>query len=113
MSLHFRRLLTTLALIVSLGCGYWSLRLGWADLLARESTPQGAKKSIELAPGNSVYLQYAAITAEDNGEDGMALRVRAARLNPLDSWNWIQLATEAEARRKTEEAERYLLRAFD
>lgn len=113
MSLQFRRLLTALTLLVALGCCYWSFRLGRADLLAREANPNGAKKSIALAPGNSKYLQYAAITAEDNGDDGMPLRLRAAQLNPLDSWNWIQLAIEAEAQNRAGEAERYLLRAFE
>jgi tetratricopeptide (TPR) repeat protein len=102
-----------MTLVVSLGCGYWSIRLGRADLLAREATANAARKSTELAPGNSKYLQYAAITAEDNGGDGMPLRARAAQLNPLDSWNWIQLAAEAEVRSEIAAAERYLLRAFD
>jgi len=112
MSLHLQRLLAILAFVASASCCYWSLRLGWADWLAREATPDGATKSIRLAPGNSTYLQYAAITAEDNGGDGTALRAQAVQLNPLDSKNWIRLAARAEVQNQTVEAERDLLRAF-
>lgn len=111
MSLLFRRLLTSLTLIGSLGCCYWSVRLGWADWLAREGTPEAASKSVELASGNSTYLTYAAITAEDNGGDGTSLRVRAVQVNPLDSQSWIRLAARAEGQNPAE-AERDLLRAF-
>jgi tetratricopeptide (TPR) repeat protein len=94
------------------GC-YWSVRLGWADWLSRGTTLAGARKSVELAPGNSVYLEHAADVTEAFGGNGTALRERAALANPLDSANWIRLATRAEIENRGEEAERDLLRAYE
>lgn len=72
-----------------------------------------AIKSTELAPGNSAYLQHAAEIREAEGLPAGGLRERAARMNPLDSGNWIHLAVRSEMAGRNGEAEQELLRAFD
>jgi len=86
--------------------------LGWADWLSHRGTLEGARKSVGLAPGNSVYLEHAAEVAEASGGNGILFRERAAIANPLDSANWITLATRAEIENRSGEAERDLLRAY-
>ena len=80
-------------------------------LLAGKATVQAAVE-LKLAPGNSATLEYAAFTMEDNGGDGVPLRVRASQVNPLDSANWIWLAAREEGSNRMQAAERDLLQAF-
>ena len=113
MSLHAGRLLVPMAILFSAATGcYWSARLGWADLLAHKSTLSAAQKSVELAPGNSVYLEHAAEIMEGYGENGNPMSARAAEVNPLDSANWIRLGTRAEIENRESEAEQDFLRAY-
>lgn len=72
-----------------------------------------AIRSTELAVGNSTYLRHAAGIREAEGLPASGLRERAARMNPLDSENWIHLATRSEMEGRNREAESELLRAFD
>jgi hypothetical protein len=114
MSLQTGHLLVPSLLLLSATAGcYWSARLSVADWLASRGSLEASRKSVELAPGNSVYLEHAAEVAEASGENGIPLRERAAIANPLDSANWIRLATRAEIENRSVEAERDLLRAYD
>jgi tetratricopeptide (TPR) repeat protein len=113
MSLQIRRFLCLLTLAAAaVGC-YWSVRLGRADWLAGQATVSAASESIELAPGNSAYLRHGAEIREAEGLSASGLRERAARINPLDSDNWIRVAIQAEMEGRSGEAEQKLLRAFE
>src|ERR1051326_2869576 len=105
MSLQLRRIICFFIFAPASVGLYWSIRLGWADWLAREATVPASLKSIELAPGNSTFLQYAAIVADNNGGDGTPFRRKASAINPLDSENWIRFSTHAELQNNLEEAE--------
>ena len=111
--LQLRRFLYLLTLASATTGGYWSIRLGRADWLAGQTTAPAAMRSTELAVGNSTYLRNAAEIREAEGLSSNGLRERAARVNPLDSVNWIYLAAQAEIEGHNAEAERELLRAFD
>lgn len=112
MILHLQRFSAALILVATLFCLYWSVRLGWANWLNEKRILQTNIKSVELAPGNSDYIASVAEQLELSGEDGSAYRRRAVTVNPLDSGNWIRLATAAEMRNQFQEAERDLLQAF-
>lgn len=79
---------------------YWSLRLGYADHLARRGTPRDIARAIVLTPGNARL--YALTHA------GLAT---ASGLNPWNSGTWIQRGLECELEGHAGEAERLLLEA--
>src|SRR5258708_9765985 len=113
MVIHRRRIRCGFILAgAAVGC-YWSVGLARADWLAGRSTVAATAKSIELAPDNSAYLRHAAEIREAEGLPAAGLRERAARINPLDSHNWIHIATRAEMEGRIAESERDLLRAYD
>ncbi len=113
MYLHWPRFICVLILAgASAGC-YWSVRLGRADWLAEQARVSAAIRSTELAAGNSTYLEQAAELREAEGLPAAGLRERAARMNPLDSENWIHLAARSETEGRSREAERDLFHAFD
>jgi tetratricopeptide (TPR) repeat protein len=113
MIIHARRLLIVLILAAAVSGCYWSVRLGLADWLSRQTADRSSDRSIELAPWNSSYLRHAAEIREAAGLTAIGLRERAARINPLDSENWIRLGMQAELEGRSGEAERELLRAFE
>src|SRR5258708_760604 len=113
MVIHPRRIWCGLILAAAAAGCYWSVRLARADWLAARSTVAATAKSIELAPDNSAYLRHAAEIREAEGLPAAGLRERAARINPLDSHNWIHIATRAEMEGRVAESERDLLRAYD
>jgi hypothetical protein len=113
MSLQIRRFLCLLTLAASALGVYWSVRLGRADWLAGQATVPAASRSIELAPGISVYLRHAAEIRESEGLSASGLRERSAQINPLDSGNWIHLGLRSEMEGRNGDAEREFLQAFE
>ena len=91
------RLLVPVLLCVAL---YWSLRLGYADDLARRGTPPDLARAIALTPGNARLFTLTNASLET-----------ASQLNPWNSGTWIQRGLQCELEGRHKEAERFLLEA--
>ncbi len=91
------RLFVPVLLCVALS---WSLRLGYADHLARRGTPADLARAILLTPGNASLYTRSDASLET-----------ASKLNPWNSGIWIQRGLKCELEGHAEEAERLLLEA--
>ncbi len=91
------RLLMPVLLCIAL---YWSLRLGYADDLARRGTPRDVARAIALTPGNARLYALSDAGLET-----------ASRLNPWNSGTWIQSGLRSESEGDAGEAERLMLEA--
>jgi hypothetical protein len=91
-----------------------SVRIGWADYLAREQTVEGTEKAIRLTPDQSdYYARLARLTADDAPARSTDALRRAVALNPADAQSWIELGLRAETAGDQRTAEQYLLRAAE
>lgn len=89
-----------------------SVRIGWADYLARQQTVEGTAKAIRLTPDQSdYYARLARLTAGDAPAKSTDALRRAVELNPADAQSWIELGLRAETAGDQRAAEQYLLRA--
>jgi hypothetical protein len=68
-------------------------------------------QALELAPGNTEYLEFRALQTDYEGADSTALLERAAALNPMSSTPRIRLGLAAETRGDFSTAENRLLDA--
>jgi tetratricopeptide (TPR) repeat protein len=90
---------------------YWSVRLAYADALARRSTPGQVAGALRLAPLNAEYWLRWADSVEATGKHAHDAFQRAAALDPSDASIWIRAGLQAEAAGDFERAEDFLLRA--
>jgi len=93
---------------------YWSVRLAYADYLARQDRLESLGRAIRLAGGNAQYRVRQAELLERAGaseELREAALQQALALNPRDSEVWIELGLRAEMRGELTRAERCLLEA--
>jgi len=86
-----------------LAATYWSLRLGYADLVYARGTEEAAETAVRLAPACAAYLEAAA-----KGREGLELAREAL---PTSSKLLIKLGLLSESEGDLAAAERYLLRA--
>lgn len=108
MALAFR-VITVVFLLLASG---WSLRLGWADILAAGDASD-LLRAIQFAPGNAEYrVRWSGFYHHDAEESARALRT-AVQLNPRISSAWIGLGLHAERRGDSTQAERLLLKAAE
>src|SRR5579872_6317884 len=93
-------------------CGvaaYWSIRIAYADSLARGESRDQAVRALRVAPDDAeCHLRMAAILKQ-NGANPVPELEQAACLNPDNYRIWIELALESESGRDYAAAERYLL----
>ncbi|MGQ9635641.1 MAG: tetratricopeptide repeat protein [Bryobacteraceae bacterium] len=93
---------------------YWSVRLAYADWLARQDRLESLAGAIRLAGGNAQYHVRQAELLEQAGA-GENLREAALEaaltLNPRDSEVWMELGLRAEMRGEWARSERCLLEA--
>lgn len=105
----------SLAAVALLGCAsYWTLRLGYTDRLFHTGTLEGAKRAVELAPGNARYrARWAAMLGESGKDPATSISVLQSALacNPRDSSSWIELGLRAEMDKDFAKAESHLLEA--
>ena len=95
--------------LLLLGFGaYWSLRIAYADHLARRS-PQYIEAAIRLTPLRAEYWAQLAELQDLGGSDGRPALAVATRLNPNGSQIWIDLALQEESAGNFAAAERDLL----
>ncbi len=93
---------------------YWSLRLTYADWLARQERMESVNRAIRLARGNAQYYVRAAELLKRAGAGEQlqeAALEQALALNPRDSEVWMELGLLAEMRGEWRRAERCLLEA--
>jgi tetratricopeptide (TPR) repeat protein len=90
---------------------YWSLRLAYADVLARGSTPARLAEAVRLAPLNAEYWVRRADSVKVTEAPARDALQRAAALDPSDASIWIRVGLQAEAAGDFERAESSLLRA--
>jgi len=103
------------AVMAGAGAGaYWAVRLGYGDLLARQTRVEAVARGIELAPGNAEHrVRLAALqdqVEEDAGAAVGALKA-AVKLNPRYTTGWIELGLRAEAEGDYARAEKCLAEA--
>jgi hypothetical protein len=106
------RLIAGLALLAIFGfAGYWSVRVAWAESLARSDSRSEVRSAIRMAPADAEYhLRLASLLSRD-GMDPRPELIRAAALKPDDGRIWMLLAAESEARGDLAGAEQALRRA--
>ncbi len=104
------RLISACAVAVWGYAGYWSARLAFADYLAASGSRSSLQHALRLAPGNPEYYVRLADASPDAGVSALQ---QAAKLNPLNSTIWIELAGIAEDRKDFRRAERSLLHAVE
>jgi len=103
-----------LRLLGAFGCAlfsfacYWSIRLGYADLVATDRSRVTLEQAIRLAPGNPEY--YVRLAQADPPSAVSAME-KAAALNPLNSALWMELSRVAEEQQDFRRAENALLNA--
>ena len=90
---------------------YWSVRIAWADSLARGESRDEAARAVRIAPDDADLHVRLSEIQKRSGADPIPEMERAARLNPANYRIWTQLALESESSRDYTAAERYLLRA--
>jgi tetratricopeptide (TPR) repeat protein len=90
---------------------YWSLRLAYADALARGSTPARLAEAVRLAPLNAEYWVRRADLFKATEAPARDALQRAAALDASDASIWIRAGLQAEAVGDFERAESSLLRA--
>jgi tetratricopeptide (TPR) repeat protein len=90
---------------------YWSLRLAYADVLSRGSTPARLAEAVRLAPLNAEYWLRRADSVKSTEAPARDALQRAAALDPSDASIWIRAGLQAEAAGDFERAEYSLLRA--
>ncbi len=101
--LAVKRLTAIAGSVVLLAGAYWSLRLGYADLVFARGTDEAAETAALLAPGSARYLEAAA-----TGRAGLE---RALEALPVSSNLLIKLGLLCETEGDLQAAEQYLLRA--
>lgn len=89
-------------------CAGWTLRLGYADWLARRETREGLEAAVRLAPAEAAYHFRLAAAP---GADRLAELHRTLERNPLHAAAWIELGLELEVRGELTRAEGCLLEA--
>lgn len=103
------------ALLVGLAvASAWSIRVGYANYWARQTTVSSTNRAIALLPGRADYHFQLALL--DSGENPQAVRVallQAVELNPSDARSWIELGLRYETDGDTGNAEQCLLRAAE
>jgi hypothetical protein len=104
-----RRAACAAVLLALAAASYWTLRLGWADHLARRNTVESLQAAIRALPWNAAY--HARLAALDPARAEASLQ-RAVALNPRYARGWIELGLLAEHRGETARAERLLLEAW-
>lgn len=103
------RIIAVALLVLASG---WSLRLGWADILAAGDASD-LRRAIHLAPGNAeYYARWSGFHQDDAEQYARALR-SALQLNPRISSAWIALGLQAERHGEFKRAERLLLKAAE
>jgi tetratricopeptide (TPR) repeat protein len=107
--MYYAMRIAALAILAAAGLG--SLHLMRADLEFRRRTPVSVAHAVELAPGNTEYLELRALQMDYEGADSTALLERAAQLTPLASTPRIRLGLAAETRGDYSSAEKWLLDA--
>ncbi|HXB68783.1 MAG TPA: hypothetical protein VNY05_11090 [Candidatus Acidoferrales bacterium] len=90
---------------------YWSVRLAYADVLVRGSTPDQLADAMRLAPLNAEYCLLWADSVEATGAHAPDAFQRAAALDPSSASIWIRTGLHAEMARDFERAEYSLLLA--
>ncbi len=95
-------------LLVSLYACYWAARIGYADSLARDISPQTTAAAIRLAPANAAY--YAQLAQSDPPHSRVPIQTALA-LNPSSSSLYLNFAELAEQQQDLPRAHAYLLRA--
>lgn len=92
----------------------WSLRVVWADYLARQETLEATEGALRWTPSQAAYhFRLGVLTAEKEPARSMAAMERAVALNPEDAGSWIELGLRLEADGKVDRAEQCLLRAAE
>ena len=104
----FRRPLAFLALTLAIFALYWAARIGYADYLALDHSPQTTAAAIRLTPANADY--YAQL-AEFDPTHSRAPIQQALALNPLNAGFYLRFAGIAEQQHDPTLAHAYLLRA--
>lgn len=104
----------TLLLIACLFVLVRSVRIGWADALARSGDPAKIARAIAMEPRNEIWPARLALWRLQNGEASPELRAeleRCNRRNPNHSGVLMGLGLLAEQNGNRGEAEQYLIRA--
>src|ERR1035437_2116001 len=92
----------------------WSLRVGWADYLARQETLEATEEALRWTPGRAEYhYRLGVLAAEEEPAKFLAALERAVARNPGDAGMWIDLGLRFEADGKVDGAEQCLLRAVE
>jgi len=105
---------TTAALAGLAVAASWSLRVGWADFLARQETIEATEEALRWTPDQALYyFRLGVLTAEKDPARSIAAFERAAALNPWDVRSGLELGLRLEADGKADQAEQRLLRAAD
>jgi O-antigen ligase len=105
--LHWR-IPAAAAVLLLLFSAFYTVRLGWADVLYRKGTPESLRRAVELSPG---YSEYEVSLSQADPDHAVQHLERAAALNPSATNARIQLAAELEGMGDTARAERILLEA--
>lgn len=90
---------------------YWSVRLAWADHLAKGDSLQQAHAAVALAANNAAYWLRVADLEQARGESGGPGIAEAVRVDPYDAEVWMRAGLLAEANGDLARAEQDLLRA--
>lgn len=108
-------IIATTAALTGLAAGaVWSLRVGWADLLARQETLEATQEALRWTPDRAEYhFRLGILTAEKDPARSIAALERAVALNPADARPWIELGLRWEEDGKVNRAEQCLLRAAE
>jgi len=104
----------TFAVLGLLGlAAYWSVRLGYADYLARGGSVESLQEAVRRAPDSARYHVWLAATLDWNGRgaEGEKSMNKAVQLNPRDWASWMDLGLRAELEGDFARAERCLLEA--
>jgi tetratricopeptide (TPR) repeat protein len=87
---------------------YWSVRIGYAEYLAENTTRTGLEAAIRITPAKPSY--YSRLAAANPAVAWTAIR-KAVDLSPRNSSVWIQYSQIAETRQDFKQAEAGLLEA--
>ena len=99
--------------ILAYAC-FWTLRLGYADLLVHTDSPENASRAVELVAGNARYRAHWAAMLDQSGNNpagSLSALEAAVACNPRDSSSWVELGLRAEVDKDFVRAERSLLQA--
>ncbi|HZL56144.1 MAG TPA: hypothetical protein VFC21_03640 [Bryobacteraceae bacterium] len=88
-----------------------TLKLSAAEAAYRVNTTKSLATAVRLEPSNADYHELLAEHLEEDGRNADRDRELAARLSPLESKYWIDLAVQAESQGDEARAEKLYLRA--